>query len=164
MVPMPDATLNNPVPATEPPSARNEQRLVGRALTHWDQLRGTRRFPGHLDYLNDDLPYDGANTFVVRINDSELTDEVVSAGDAVTEAFGRNPVGCAAIDVLPSSTEMGLSFCRTAMQMKKPIADVGSFTNALGKAVYYRSILLPLSGDQENIDHVLCAFSFKFLT
>ena len=48
--------------------------------------------------------------------------------------------------------------------MKKPIADVGQFTNANGDEVYYRSILLPLSSDQENVDYVLVAFSFKIAT
>ncbi len=139
-------------------------RLVGRALTHWERLRGAREFPCYADYQDGSAPYDDSNIFVIRIRDSELADEIVQAGAAVATALGRDPLGCKAIEVLPSSTEMGLSYCRAAAEMKKPIADVGQFTNAKGEEVRYRSILLPLSDDQEKVDHVLGAFSFKFLT
>jgi hypothetical protein len=45
--------------------------------------------------------------------------------------------------------------------MRKPIADVGRFTNAAGHEIYYRSILLPLSDDQIEVNYVLGVFSFK---
>ena len=90
-------------------------------------------------------------------------DELIRSGEAVTLALGRDPVGMKAIEVLPSSTEMGLSFCRAAAQMKKPIADVGRFTNVDGLDVRYRCILLPLSDDQETVNYVLGAFSFRIM-
>ena len=110
------------------------------------------------------MPFDEASVFIIKVCESELADEVVEAGRSVIQALGRDPVGCKAVEVLPSSTELGLSFCRAVAQMKKPIADVGQFTNANGDEVYYRSILLPLSSDQENVDYVLVAFSFKIAT
>jgi hypothetical protein len=70
-------------------------------------------------------------------------------------------VGKRAIDVLPSSTERGLSFCRAVIAMKKPIADVGRFTNARGEDIHYRSILLPLTGDNDTVGYVLGVFSYK---
>jgi hypothetical protein len=142
---------------------RIEKRLVGRALLHWESLRGERRYPSVVDYENGAPPYEPADVFVIRIRDSELADEVVYAGDALATALGRDPVGRRAIEVLPSSTEMGLSFCRAAAQLGKPIADIGQFTNADGAEVCYRSILLPLSQDAVKVDHVLGAFSFKFM-
>ena len=57
-------------------------------------------------------------------------------------------MGRKVVEILPSATEKGLSFCHTAAALKKPIADVGRFTNADGKEIRYRSILLPLSDDQ----------------
>lgn len=142
---------------------RTEKRLVGRALMHWDRLRGERRYPSVVDYENGAPPYEPADVFVIRIRDSELADEIVYAGDALTTALGRDPVGRKAIEVLPSSTEMGLSFCRAAARLGKPIADIGQFTNADGDEVCYRSILLPLSSDADTVDHVLSAFSFKIM-
>lgn len=140
---------------------QDERRLVGRALACWEEVRGERPFPDRSDFdtvFRDRL--DGS-IFLVAIGGSEDTDHVVESDNALIEALGLNPVGRKVIDVLPSATEKGLSFCRTAADLKKPIADVGHFTNAEGEDVYYRSVLLPLSDDQVNINYLLGAFSFK---
>lgn len=150
-------------PRTPAQSARTELRLAGRALAHWEELRGARRFPSRADIETTPLPFDRASVFVVRMGGDELSDQVVESGDAVDRALGLKAVGRRIIDVLPSSTEHGLSFCRAAAQMRKPIADVGRFTNAGGHEVYYRSILLPLSDDQIEVNYILGVFSFKFV-
>ena len=139
----------------------DERRLVGRALACWEEVRGARPFPDRNDFdtvFRDRL--DGS-IFLVAIGDSEDTDQVVESDNALIAALGLDPVGRKVIDVLPSATEKGLSFCRTAAEFKKPIADVGHFTNADGEDIYYRSVLLPLSDDQENVNYLLGAFSFK---
>ncbi len=146
-----------------PREARIEQRLVGRALTHWAEMRGDQKFPSYSDYLQQAAPYGDEHIYVINIGDSEASDEIVSAGKTVEEGFGRSPVGCKAMDVIPSSVDKGLAFCRTAVALKKPIADVGRFFNANGVEICYRSILLPLSNDQVNVDHILGAFSFKLM-
>ncbi|MEE2969671.1 MAG: hypothetical protein VX741_06010 [Pseudomonadota bacterium] len=46
---------------------------------------------------------------------------------------------------------------------EKAIADIGHFSNANGSEIWYRSILLPLSSDQVNVDHILGAFSFTVM-
>ena len=97
------------------------------------------------------------------MNEDEMSDEVTEAGDAVDLALGLQSVGRKIVDVLPSATDLGLSFCRAAAQMRKPVADVGRFTNASGRNVYYRSILLPLSDDQIEVNYVLGVFSYKFM-
>jgi hypothetical protein len=144
-------------------AGRTENRLVGLALSHWEELRAARRFPSYSDYREHGTPYGDEHIYIVSIGDSELSDEIVQAGRKVEEGFGRSPVGQKAIEAIPSSIEKGLSFCRTAARMKKPIADVGRFSNANGAEIWYRSILLPLSSDQVKIDHVLGAFSFKVM-
>lgn len=140
---------------------QDERRLVGRALACWEEVRGERPFPDRNDFdtvFRDRL--DGS-IFLVAIGGSEDTDHVVESDNALIEALGLDPVGRKVIDVLPSATEKGLSFCRTAADLRKPIADVGHFTNAEGEDVYYRSVLLPLSDDQVNINYLIGAFSFK---
>ncbi len=145
-------------------AGQTENRLVGRALSHWEDIRGVRNFPSYADYLDQETPYGDEHIFVISIGDSELSDEIVAAGKKVEEGFGRSPVGRKAIEVIPSSVEKGLSFCRTAARMKKPIADIGHFSNANGSEIWYRSILLPLSSDQVNVDHILGAFSFTVIS
>jgi hypothetical protein len=142
---------------------RTENRLVGRALSHWEEMRGARNFPSYADYREQETPYGDEHIFVIAIGDSELSDEIVAAGQKVSEGFGGSPIGKKAIEAIPSSIEKGLSFCRTAARMKKPIADIGHFSNANGSEIWYRTILLPLSSDQVNVDHILGAFSFKVM-
>ena len=138
-----------------------ERRVVGRALAHWDALRGSRRFPSHSDVNPETADGLGENIFVVALRGSEDEDEIVSSGEAFRNALTFDPVGRKVVEILPSATEKGLSFCRTAAALKKPIADVGRFTNAKGMEIRYRSVLLPLSDDQENINYLLGAISFK---
>jgi hypothetical protein len=154
-------TAAKPRPAAAP--SRAEQRLAGRALAYWEELRGARRFPSRSDYDASEPPFDRANVFIVRMKGDEMSDEIAEAGEAVDLALGFASVGRKIVEVLPSATDLGLSFCRTAAQMRKPIADVGRFTNAHGRNVYYRSILLPLSDDQIQVNYVLGVFSFKFM-
>jgi len=154
--------MNTPPPLSTDDRSRAERRLVGHALAHWDRLRGGRAFPTRDDF--DAAPPDCAPeaVYLVAVGSDEASDRFVRVGEAVSTALGRDPVGLAVTEVLPSATEMGLSFCRTVADMKKPIADVGRFTNAAGADVWYRSILLPLSDDQAHINYVVGVFSYKF--
>ena len=100
-------------------TGHTENRLVGRALSHWEEIRGIRNFPSYSDYLEQETPYGDEHIYVISIGDSELSDEIVAAGKKVEEGFGRSPVGRKTIEVIPSSVEKGLSFCFTAARMKK---------------------------------------------
>ncbi|MHA1107688.1 MAG: hypothetical protein ACTSQV_01085 [Alphaproteobacteria bacterium] len=139
----------------------HERRLVGRALACWDRSRGTRAFPSRADFdATIHAQLDGS-TFLIAVGDGEDLDEVIQSDDALKQALRLDPIGRKPIDIMPSATEKGLSFCRTAAELKKPIADVGRFTNPDGEEIRYRSVLLPLSDDQENVNYLLGAFSFK---
>jgi len=147
-----------------------ERRLVGQALTLWETLRDGRPFPSRADCTAPRVgalaprPRVGAlapSTFLIRVSDSEDGDRVVDCGPVLRDALGSDPVGQPVNRILPSATERGLAFWRVAAELKKPIADIGSFTNAAGSEVLYRSVLLPLSDDQQRIDYLLGAFSFR---
>ena len=45
--------------------------------------------------------------------------------------------------------------------MRKPIADVGEFTNASGEEILYRSVFLPVTDDGGSVTHLIGAFSYK---
>ncbi len=142
---------------------QDDRRLVGRALACWEEVRGERPFPDRNDFDTVFRDRFDGSTFLIAVGGSEDTDHVVESDNALIEALGLDPVGRKVVDVMPSATEKGLSFCRTAAELKKPIADVGHFTNAEGEDIYYRSVLLPLSDDQVNVNYLLGAFSFKTL-
>jgi len=147
--------------AENAPARFTERRLVGKALALWEELRAGRRFPNQADCASFARGGLAENLFLISVADGEEGDEIVEAGPAFRSALATDPVGRKAIKVLPSATERGLSFCRVAAELKKPVADVGQFTNADGEEIMYRSILLPLSDDQERVNYLLGAFSYK---
>lgn len=143
------------------PAAFIERRAVGRALTCWEKLHADGDFPTRADCL--EIFDDGLTSGMILIEYTadEEEDCIVECGPFFQSAYGRDPVGLAAKLVLPSSTDRGLIFWRVAAEMRKPIADVGEFTNSLGEDVLYRSVLLPISEDGEKITHLMAAFSYK---
>jgi hypothetical protein len=156
------------VPQTEPETGQHhsvppfvERRAVGRALSCWDYLRKSKEFPNRADCLeifDEDLTN---GMIVIEFTPQEEDDMIVECGPLFRNAYGGDPVGLAAKNVLPSSTDRGLIFWRVAAQMRKPIADVGEFTNLKGQDVLYRSVFLPISEDGERITHLMAAFSYK---
>lgn len=147
------------MPLIEPDATK--RRVVDRMLARWDDLRQGRDFPSRADIERAGTGKLERNLFLVAMSDEEADDEVIDSGSALREALGVDPVGRRVVEILPSSTERGLSFCRTAARFKKPIMDVGNFTNPRGEEILYRSIILPLSDDQENINYLVGAFSYK---
>jgi hypothetical protein len=138
-----------------------ERRAVGRALSCWDRLRAVKEFPSRADCLevfDDDLTN---GVIVIQFTPEEETDLIVECGPLFRDAYGRDPVGMAAKNVLPSATDRGLTFWRVAAEMKKPIADVGEFINLKGEDVLYRSVFLPISEDGKRITHLMATFSYK---
>ena len=138
-----------------------ENRLVGKALKFWESERTAGELPRTSVLDMEDCPFGAEDSLVMEIGVGELDDKVVAAGEKVQAALGRDPTGLSVLDTLPSSTEMGLSFCRASVDLKKPMADVGRFFNKKGQEVLYRSILLPLSDDGLRVNRVVSAFSYK---
>lgn len=139
----------------------SERRLAARALSRWDAARGDRTFPTHAEFLNDDGADFASNMMLIEASETGDRYQIVDAGGELANAFGPDVVGREIDDVLPSSIERGLSFCSTAAIMKKPIADVGQFVNNSGEELHYRGILMPLSDNQETVNILLGAFSYK---
>ena len=138
-----------------------ENRLVGKALKFWESVRADGELPRTSVLDMEDCPFGAEDSLVIEIGIGELDDKVVAAGEKVQAALGRDPTGLSVLDTLPSSTEMGLSFCRASVDLKKPMADAGRFFNKKGQEVLYRSILLPLSADGLRVNRVVSAFSYK---
>lgn len=156
---MPVANNENIVPF--PAQPRAERRLAGRVVDHWIGLGGEERLPSLSQYEKCALPFSRANLFVIRVDLCGMDDRIVRAGAAFKNALGLDPVGRLAADVLPSAREHGLNYHRTAVERRRPIADVGRFINAEGTETLYRCVLLPLSENRKQVDHVLGAFSHR---
>ena len=59
------------------------------------------------------------------------------------------------IDFTPMLTEFVLTLGRQAWRSGRPIKDIEDFPSPTGEA-RYRIVALPLSDDDQSIDHVLC--------
>ena len=138
-----------------------KRRVVDRMLARWDDLRQGRSFPSRADLEGAGTGELECNLFLVAVNYEEANDEVIDSGSESRDALSVDPVGRRLVETFPSSTERGLSSCRTAARFKKPIMDVGNFINPHGEEILYRSIILPLPDDQENINYLVGAFSYK---
>ena len=98
-VPRPAALEQDDQDTEQQPNS--ERRLVGRALTGWETLRGDRRFPGLADYghLADGEISD--KHFLIAMGDNEESDEFVGAGANLKQALRIDPVGKKVKEVLP---------------------------------------------------------------
>lgn len=139
----------------------SERRAVGRALNCWDGLKPDNGFPRWVDCLSRFDSRIQPGLLLIETGPVAESDTIIEAGPDFIEALGRDPIGLPAHAILPSSTERGLIFWRVAAELKKPIADVGGFTNANGIDIKYRSVFLPVSDDSRHVTHLLGAFSYK---
>jgi hypothetical protein len=145
------------------PELFSERRIVGRALRNWDDLRTGDTFPLRSECL---ASFDSgilSGKILIEINEYVENDLILDCGPNFIAALGRDPTGLPAQTVLPSSTDRGLVFWRFAAELKKPIADIGNFTNMNNIEVLYRCIFLPVSEDGERISHLLGAFSYRMI-
>ena len=139
----------------------DERRVIGRALRCWDALRDTKPFPDRelcLDSLKVGM---SESIIVIAVGANESEDHVIHCGTDFRNALACNPVGQPLQIIMPSTIERGLVFWRVTAEMKKPIADVGSFTNANGDEIMYRSVFLPVTDDGGTVSHLIGAFSYK---
>ncbi len=139
----------------------DERRVIGRALRRWDQLRENALFPDRarcLIALNDSM---SKSVVVIAIGSGEKEDCIIQSGRVFRDALALDPRGLPVSQVMPSTIERGLVFWRIAAEMRKPIADVGEFTNANGEEILYRSVLLPVTDDGDSVTHLIGAFSYK---
>ena len=109
----------------------------------------------------------------------EMFGNMPGAVDIVTVAERKGPVrsgqgpsamadygfdDCPPLDLLLIPGGMGtrtLFFHQAAVGLKGPVDDAGAWTRSDGTQILYRSILLPLSDDQQTVNFLLGAFSYR---
>ncbi len=136
-------------------------------MAYWNELRGSRAYPSPDDVISDPAGNDQdetirRNVFVVYFNGQPL-DSVFTVGSEVLESVcGIKIADTRVADCLPSPLSNSMiSFVRALAKARKPIAVSSSFATEEGGELLYRSIYLPLSADQEKVEYLLGAFSFK---
>ncbi len=139
----------------------NDRRMIGRALKCWDSLKTAGMLPDARACVTafDRTMRDAV--VVIRIAPRMEDDTIEACGDALCDAIGGDPVGMYARDILPCSTERGLVFWRVAAEMRKPIADIGGFTNRARIEMRYRALYVPTSDYKGRVDRLIGIFTYK---
>lgn len=141
--------------------AGGDRRVIGQALRRWDSLRTPGMLPDARACV---AAFDKAmrDAVVVIRTSRRMEDDLIEAcGPSLRDAVGGDPVGMAARDVLPCSTERGLVFWRVAAEMRKPIADIGRFANRAGIEVRYRALYVPTSDHNDRVTRLIGIFTHK---
>lgn len=139
-------------PAPAPGTQMRPQDIV----RYWDQLRQGRRFPSRSDLDPAEIGRYWPNSMLVRRNrdnkgwqlETQFSGglQAGSNGSAMSKGSGAE---CASM-----VTEWILSLGREVAKLGKPLQDTEVFPTSVGE-VRYNVIALPLSENQNEIDHVL---------
>ncbi len=138
-----------------------ERRVIGRALKCWDSLRTPGMLPDAKACVTAFDRTMRSALIVIRVARRMEDDLIEACGESLRDAIGGDPIGMYARDILPCSTERGLVFWRVAAEMRKPIADIGRFTNRAGIEVLYRALYVPTSDHNGRVDRLIGVFTPK---
>lgn len=140
-----------------PTFVSNERRLVLRILRYWEFLRGERRFPAPDDVDPADLPEEWRNCVLVDTSGAPETWEFRHVGEGFNTL---GPVVGPGVKWASSEKDsfLGLttSYIPKVLGRLIPISVSGEIERG-GERIRYRSILLPLSADGDQVTAVLGA-------
>lgn len=135
-----------------------ERRLVLRLLAHWRSLCEERKFPSFADVDPDDIPDIWPFCFVLEVLDTS-DEPVFRAIGGDLAAFTPKELTDRHVSEAPADTLPGvaISYVDEVLDKGVPISRGGDFFKTDGTRVLYRSILLPMSDDGEEISGILGA-------
>ena len=140
-----------------PPFVSNERRLVLRILDYWEFLRGERRFPSPDDVNPVDLPEDWLNCVLIDTSGPQEAWEFLHVGEGYSGLGSAVAPGLKWISSEKDSfVGLTTSYIPKVLERLIPISISGEIERA-GECIRYRSILLPLSADGEQVTAVLGA-------
>lgn len=135
-----------------------ERRLVVRLMQYWRGLGDADRFPRQSDIHPEAIADMWPHCAVLDVRGKETDPEFVFIGSELVDRGGAGlvgkPLSSAALDSLISK---GLSYFGQVLARKVPISFGGEFTDARGMKILFRSIILPLSRDGDEITGLLAA-------
>ncbi len=136
-----------------------ERRLNMRLMAFWWDKRADRRFPSVKDFDPQELSDVWTHCFTLQPQEPCEQSALHSVGDTIAKMSG---VSGAEITVngIGENTLLGHATRNVGevLTQQVPVIRSGEFVNEEGETVMYRSILLPLSQDQDTVDCVVgCA-------
>jgi hypothetical protein len=144
-------------------TVRREKRLVLRVLAQWREMRDDRRFPSIDDVKAEAFVSDWPHCFLVELPADGSTPRFLYVGAQLEEEIGRPMAGLPITDCPPDTLlAAALAPHAEAVSRAVPLSVGGEMASRAGP-ILYRSIVLPLSGDDERIDHLLGAANSRLV-
>jgi hypothetical protein len=124
---------------------------------YWRQLKNGRPFPSWSDLDSKLIADYWPNSMLLSCGaeTQRLTLDSLFTQALRVENHGADANRADGVDFTPMLTEWVLSLGREAQRLGKPMQDTDALPSVSGE-VSYRVTALPLSDDQQRIDHVLC--------
>ena len=140
-------------PQTAPDSQPQAPRDVPANLfNYWKDLRRARRFPTLADLDQDLITSHWPSSLLLRVGRGSQRPQIVkwtSTPAATPAARPERP-----IEYTPVMSQWIISLARRLFETGAPIHETESFLSNNG-TVSYRALVLPLSEDQDHVDHAL---------
>ncbi len=149
--------------ATAPSYFGNERRMTFRLLSHWQRVRGDKSYPHPDDIRLDDIPELKEFCFIINTRSEDSADyrfdyfgprlsEIFDGdciNDTIDEAFGSD-----------SKLESTIGFFSKVLEKQEPLSESESFITG-SQRILYRSLIVPISTDGQQIDYLLGTTNFK---
>lgn len=133
-----------------------ERRLNMRLMAFWWDKRADRRFPRAEDFNPEELNDVWTHCFKLRPEEPSERSSFQYVGDTLAETSGVTSseitVGQLGENTLLEHATRNVS---EVLRQQVPVVRSGEFVDRNGDTVLYRSILLPVSEDEDTIDCVV---------
>ena len=133
-----------------------ERRLNMRLMAFWWDRRADRRFPSVEDFDPEELSDVWTHCFTLTPEEPCDQSAFRYVGDTIAAASGLTQTEITVDHVSKNSLlDHATRNVNEVLAQQVPVIRSGEFVNEDGETVMYRSILLPLSQDQETINCVV---------
>lgn len=139
-----------------------ERRAMCQVLEFWlGKVGPGRPLPAAHDINPEALPELSPHLFLIDLTRNPERCTIVSSGAVVNAFCGRDVTGAYACDTFPATLgEQVPHLCQAARSYGKPVPHSGTAYAAPGEVIF-RIILLPLTGDDGSVDHILGSLTFR---
>ncbi|MGB1548103.1 MAG: PAS domain-containing protein [Alphaproteobacteria bacterium] len=133
-----------------------ERRLVLRLLDYWRGITEDRNYPSLNDIRSDDIADMWPFCFVLDVSENKEDPMLRYVGEEIIECYGEPCVNLRISEIRKNSLlDVATSYVSEILRKGVPISYGNSFKSTEGHGVLCRSILLPLSDNNETISLVL---------
>ncbi len=148
-----NATATSPEPERRP---GKERRLVLRLLDYWRGIAGDRSYPSMNDVHSDDMSDMWPFCFILDVDDNRKDPILRYVGKELAECYGETCENLRISELRKDSLlDRATLYVAEALRKGVPISYGDSFKGPNGESVLCRSIMLPLSDNDETISLIL---------